>query len=418
MKKTVIIGALLFVVATTVYWKSIPHSFNTIYENKRFFDSDGEFIVRQYRQGKTFTHNDHLLYHIAAKAVQQHSASFPSLKGDVVRSHKLLSVVAGALGLVLLYLMGLHMTSRHLPAALGALFVGGTSGWWFFSATIDTYLPCLCISTATLWAAMALLRKPSLRGSAALGALAGLAFLLRTDSVLLGILGLALPGRDRGVGARIGVAAAAALLVGIGGYFILAHGCYGIAWRDVLAWAQGGIHRPEAAVERAWGVAANLSGRNILKVLTNHACYAALIPIVAKTQDPNLLQTYSVSGMIALALYVTIMLSAVAYIVVSIRGAISTRSPLTLILPAIAVLWLTTRVLFYAWWDPRDPFLFAVMSLPALWLLLMLGAQQAYHVHEASRAMVWAIPATLLILTSLVWVHNLRLLIIPLRSFA
>jgi len=418
MKKTVIISTLLFIVTATVYWKSIPHSFNTIYENRRFFDSDGEFIVRQYREGKTFTHNDHLLYHILGKAVQQHSGAIPSLNGDIVRSHKALSVLAGGLGVALFYLMGLSMTSRHLPAVLGALFAGGCAGWWFFASTIDTYIPCVLASSAALGAAILVIKKPSLHASAALGALVGLSFLFRTDSVLLAVLGLSLLSRREGIFARIGVAAAAAILVGVVGYFVLAHACYGVAWGDVPQWAQGALQRPEASKKQLWGLAENLSRHNITKVLVNHVCYTAVFPKLATTHGTNIVKAYSPSGLAMLACYAAVMLTAGGYALSRIRSGIRDHNWAVLILAATVLLWVAMRILFYSWWDPRDPFLFANMTIPAIWLLLMLGAQQAYVVHDGSRLSEWGIPVVMLVLTGLVWAHNLRLLVIPLRAFA
>jgi hypothetical protein len=418
MKKTVIISTLLFIVTATVYWKSIPHSFNTIYENRRFFDSDGEFIVRQYREGKTFTHNDHLLYHILGKAVQKHSGSIPSLNGDTVRSHKALSVLAGGLGVVLFYLMGLTMTSRHRPAVLGALFAGGCAGWWFFSATIDTYIPCVLASSAALGAAILVIKKPSLRASTALGALVGLAFLLRTDGILLAVLGFSLLSRREGMWTRIAVAAGAAVVVGVVGYFVLAHTCYGVAWGDVPQWAQGALQRPEASKKQLWGLAENLSRHNITKVLVNHACYTAVFPTLATTHGTHIIKAYSPAGMATLGVYAAIMMTAGGYALSRIRAGIRARNWAVLILSLTVVLWVAIRIFFYSWWDPRDPFLFANMTLPAIWLLLMLGVQQAYLVHAESPAARRVIPVSLLLLTCLVWVHNFRLLIIPLRPFS
>ncbi|MBL7076060.1 MAG: glycosyltransferase family 39 protein [Kiritimatiellae bacterium] len=418
MKKTVIIGVLLFIATTTVYWKSIPHSFNTIYENRRFFDSDGEFIVRQYREGKIFTHNDHLLYHILGKAVQQHSGAIPSLKGDMVRSHKALSVVAGGLGVVLFYLIGLSMTSRHVPAVLGALFAGGCAGWWFFSSTIDTYLPCVLASSAALGAAILVIKKPSLQASAALGALVGLAFLLRSDSVLLAVLGLSLLSRRENILPRIGVAAAAAIVVGVVGYFVLAHTCYGVAWGDVPQWALGALQRPEASQKQLWGLAKNLSRHNVVKVLVNHICYTAVFPQLPTTHWTNIAKAYSPPGIAVLSFYAVVMFAAGGYALSRIRSGIRDRNWAVLILSVTVFLWVAIRILFYSWWEPRDPFLFATMTIPAIWLMLMLGVQQAYLVHEGSRASEWGIPVALFLLTSLVWIHNLRLLVIPLRDFA
>src|SRR4029434_2761850 len=36
---------------------------------------------------------------------------------------------------------------------------------------------------------------------------------------------------------------------------------------------------------------------------------------------------------------------------------------------ALVAAWIVPRVAFYCWWDPYDPFLFAVMSLPGVWLI-------------------------------------------------
>ncbi len=385
MKKTVIVSTLLFIVTATVYWKSIPHSFNTIYENRRFFDSDGEFIVRQYRQGKTFTHNDHLLYHILGKTVQNSSGPIPSLKGDIVRSHKFLSVMAGSLGVVLFYLMGLTMTSRHTSAVLGSLFVGGCAGWWFFSSTIDTYLPCVLASSAALGAAILVIKKPSLQASAALGALVGLAFLLRSDSILLAVLGLSLLSRREGVVARIAVATAAAVLVGIVGYFVLAHVFYDVAWGDVPQWAQGALQRPEASKKQLWGLAENLTRHNITKVLANHVCYTAVFPQLPTTHWTNIIKAYSPAGRAILACYAVVMFTAAGYALSRIGSGIRARNWAVLILSVTVLLWLAIRILFYSWWCPDDPFLFANMTIPAIWLLLMLGAQQAYVVHKGAK---------------------------------
>ncbi|MDP6631210.1 MAG: glycosyltransferase family 39 protein [Kiritimatiellia bacterium] len=418
MKKTVIIGILLFVATATVYWKSIPHSFNTHFGNKRFFDSDGEFIVRQYREGKTFTHNDHVLYHVLGKVVQQNSGSVPSLKGDIVRSHKFLSVAAGALGIVLLYLMGLHMTSRQLPAVLGALLVGGSAGWWFFSSSIDTYLPCALATTAALGAALLVVKTPSLHASAALGALIGLAFLLRTDSVLLAMLGLSLLSRREGVFTRVGVAVAAGLIVGVIGYFVLAHVCYDVAWADVPQWARGALARPETQQKQVWGVTGNLTRHNVLKVLVNHLCYTVVFPELPTTHWTNVVRAYTPAGLAILTGYIIVMTTAAVYTLARMRAGVRAGNWAILILSLTVFLWLAVRILFYSWWDPDDPFLFSAMTIPALWLLLMLGAQQAYLKHDGARIAEWSIPAALLLLTGLVWVHNFRLLIVPLQPFA
>ena len=67
----VALSLVMFTVLVGVYWISVPHEFNTVRENRRFFDSDGEFITRQFREGETFTHETHLLYHVIGSELYQ-----------------------------------------------------------------------------------------------------------------------------------------------------------------------------------------------------------------------------------------------------------------------------------------------------------------------------------------------------------
>ena len=116
-----IVGAVVLTAAAgSVYWVSVPTEFNVVRGNRSFFDSDGEFITRQFRQGRTFTHNDHLLYHLAARAFHDGAAERLPARRDAVRVHKLLSVGAGALGLGLLFVIG-YQWLGHWLALLPAL---------------------------------------------------------------------------------------------------------------------------------------------------------------------------------------------------------------------------------------------------------------------------------------------------------
>jgi hypothetical protein len=180
----------LFIAFVAIYSVSVPGKFNTIYESRKYFDSDGEFITRQFGQGKIFTHNDHLLYHLLGKSIYK---AIPALEDseDYVTPHKAMSVFFGALGVVFFYIFGLLITKRFIISLLSALLFAGTAGWWFFSATIDTYIPCLSVSIPVLGlATLALHGRNTRLISLVIGALAGLAFLFRTDSILLVFMGV------------------------------------------------------------------------------------------------------------------------------------------------------------------------------------------------------------------------------------
>ena len=221
-------SAAQFIAALTVFWVAVPDDFNTVYENRKFFDSDGEFITRQFRLGLTFTHNDHLLYHVVARAI--HGG------GDVddvqagVRAHKILSAGFGALGVALLYVFGIVLTGRRALALVGALFVAGSASFFFFAATIDTYQPALACSILALGLAIVALDSGRAVHFAAAGAAAGVAILFRSDAVLLACLGLLAFG-DRTHRVRNLLCAGTAAALVAASYAPIAHAAYGVPCR-------------------------------------------------------------------------------------------------------------------------------------------------------------------------------------------
>ena len=84
---------------------------------------------------------------------------------------------------------------------------------------------------------------------------------------------------------------------------------------------------------------------------------------------------------------------------------------------AFAMAWFLSRIVFYAWWDPFDPFLFAVMSLPCLWLVLLWGTDTVVTTGTGRRARLFAL-CGLGFLTLVVWAHNARHMVFPLRAIS
>jgi hypothetical protein len=409
------IAFVLFMAFFAVYWYSIPDEFNTIYSNRKYFDSDGEFIVRQFSQGKTFTHNDHLLYHILGKAIYSHATMFPHIHRNPVEAHKLLSVLFGALGIGFLYLLGLRLSGSSLFALAAALLIGGSAGWYFFSATIDTYIPCLTVSIGALALGFRALREQKTACFAALGVAIGLAFLLRTDSFLLGVLGIFLWRSGRNFRRHATALILSGLAVGLGGYFLLAHFAYGIEWGHVPGWCLGALNRPEAQTASLWGTLHNLSFANFKIVLINHISYSLLLPSLVQTRNPQGWQDYfhNATGTIGIVLLTALLVSALLASWRLFRRSWRDRDYTCQILIPVVTLWFFPRIVFYTWWDPYDPFLFAVMNLPALWLLLIcLGSwavKAPARLRLGSTVFVWLAAAV-------VWLHNVEKMIIILRK--
>ncbi len=409
-----LLAGLLFLSLYGVYWSSVPGEFNTVVENRVFFDSDGEFIVRQFRAGKTFTHNDHLLYHVLAKAIYR-LGNVPGIGRDPVRIHKFLSVSFGALGISALYLFGYFLTRRHGLALLCALFIGGSAGWWFFSATIDTYIPCLFASIVALGLAMMALEKQHWIYFALSGLFAGIAFLFRTDSALLFVLGIILITSGRDFPKRAAVMAVAVVFSGVLAYSWLAHAIYHVPWQDVPAWAAGSLQRPEARSENMWGSIHNLQWEHAKLTLVNHLFYTIFLPGLEATRVSRLHEAYTAPAGILLASYAGLLGWCVYSMVRKTFSSFRQRHYQPLFLLALALLWFIPRIVLYTWWNPYDPFLFAVMNTPAIWLVLLSGTAV---INEQSRRPSTRVlcNAGLAVITLTVWIHNAGMMTGPLRE--
>lgn len=407
---------LLFLGFAAIYANSVPGRFNTVPQNRKYFDSDGEFITRQFRQGKIYTHNDHLLYHILAKTLYKAIPSFEE-SNNLVSPHKTMSVLFGALGVVFFYLFGFMITKRFVISLLCAICFGGTAGWWFFSATIDTYIPCLSVSIPVLGLAVLALNGHETRiKSLGIGIMAGLAFLFRTDSCLLVLMSVCLL-KNQKTFIRDGlIAAIAGVIVGIVGYAALSHIIYDIPMNatSMWNWITGAMLRQESA-EKIWGVVKNLTLPHFSLMLVNQFFYTMLIPGLLDTRDAAFYSTYSISGWVSLLLWMATFFTALYHIGVKIYERSNCSRRFSIYAAALAFIWFFSRLLFYTWWDPFDPFLFAGMAMPALWIIVLLGF--CYAQERGMNEWKWRAHLILLGVLSLsVWTHNYLYMIKPLRD--
>ncbi len=406
------IALALFIGLFFVYWISIPNHFNEIYNNRLFFDSDGEFITRQFNLGLTFTHNNHLLYHIAARLLNQ--AGF-----GVVSAHKFLSVFFGALGVSILYLGGRYWTGRSTPALVAALFVGGSAGYWFFSSSIDTYVPHIASGAAAIVAALACLRTQRMAAYFAFGALLGLAFLFRTDGFLVAVTAIVLLDRPRSLWPRLAALLAGGVLVGLIGYALLAWLFYGIPPTGAIAFAFP--DRPEMATGM-WGRWANVDAGTLWLTVVNHVLYAVVMPGVDTTRSADLVAAYGQSwvGAIMPVLWTVFLVALIVRAAVSVLPGAGTRANRhdRGWLALLALVWFLPRVVFYTWWDPNDPFLFACTSLPAFWLLWLLALdpqRRETAAEQRSNDLPWFTLSAAAFVAAL-WLHNVLHLILPMRA--
>jgi hypothetical protein len=267
--------------------------------------------------------------------------------------------------------------------------------------------------------ALRCLRTQRLADYVWLGAALGLAFLLRTDAFLLAPLLLVLCGARARFGARLAAVLAAGLLVGLGGYVLLAQRFYQVPLSAVPAWSVGVTHRPEAG--QHWGKLANITGPHVAGALANQTVYTVILPGLTATRSAAIWTAMSrlPLGRPAFMLYAGLLTAALGWLLLFAARSALNRDGRALIPPLIAAFWFAARTAFYTWWDPRDPFLFAVLSLPAIWLVALHALQPRGLADAPASSQAAARPLTLLLLgiaVLAIWTHNYLYLIRPLRA--
>jgi Dolichyl-phosphate-mannose-protein mannosyltransferase len=407
-KSDSLIAVVLFSSFWFVYSISIPSSFNTRYENRRFFDSDGEFITRQFFLGETHTHNDHLLYHVIARGLYDMTADPPAQAYDSVPQHRWLSITAGALGVSILFLFGKQICGSTGGALAASLLIGGCAGWWFFTATIDTYLPHLTAAIASLGYALLALQHQKLRHYTLLGVFIGLAFLFRTDGFLLALLGVvAFAGNWKVAGQRLALCAATAAIVGLIGYAVLAHAYYGVPLAEVPDWALSHANRP-GIKKHQWGNTVNINQENLVLALANQSVYTVILPGLEMTRESQVINLFQRNGhsMAVFFLYLAVIIAAAIRLVWRRRWWWL----------GLILLWFLPRTLLFTWWDPSEPFLFACLSLPSLWILLLDFVSEEPNTSHSTAVMRNLRTVLVIFLAAGIWWHNYHTMIRPLRA--
>jgi hypothetical protein len=206
------------------------------------------------------------------------------------------------------------------------------------------------------------------------------------------------------------------MIVGVFGYALLSHMFYDIpaSATAMSEWISGAMYRPESS-EKIWGVAKNITIPNMALMIVNQFFYTILIPGLFKTRAIEFYSQYSPAGWISLVLWTATFTTATYHIGSAICRESKNRKCFSLYAFVLAGIWFFTRLIFYTWWDPFDPFLFAVMATPALWLILILGFSYAQE-SDLGKWKWRAHLALLIMLTISVWIHNYYYMIRPLRE--
>ena len=183
---------------------------------------------------------------------------------------------------------------------------------------------------------------------------------------------------------------------------------YDIPIKDIPAWSLAISERGEA--REIWGVLGNINLENIKLAGINHLYYTILIPGLMSTRDSHIFEAMNQLplGEWIIIFYTFFLLlivgNSIFVFIKNIKHGLMTESIVIL----LGYIWLISRIIFYTWWDPYDPFLFAVMSIPVLWLFLLIFLNKG---KLSTLRLVLA-----LVMVILVWSHNYLHIINPLNA--
>ena len=103
--------------------------------------------------------------------------------------------------------------------------------------------------------------------------------------------------------------------------------------------------------------------------MLNHLSYAVVIPGLENTRSIRALDHYAALGSGLVSWAASVLMGLLIAMGLAATAARKNAGHVRWVLALVAA-WIVPRVVFYCWWDPVDPFLFAVMSLPGVWLIV------------------------------------------------
>ena len=310
---------------------------------------DGVWYMRMVEAGNLvwLLHPHHLLYHLQPFALYKLLLQWWPSPLATLWAHRLVDAAYGAAGILLFWRAALRIAGDRWAAGLAAAGLAASASYWFHAGLPENAIAGAFGLILVLWALARALERPASGGAwLAVGLAHAFAVLMRKDGVLAAPLVLcALLAAARGRGR---LRAAAAYLAPLGAAVAAA---YAVAYLVVVRPALG----PEAnflrwlgknAVAGDWGRLDMITPANLWYVLL-----AFLHAVSPAAGTPALLVPVAVAvGLLARE--------------VAPGGMRRWRGWI-----AGCLAWLALRVVFYAWFDPQNAFMWGIGTLPAIWLL-------------------------------------------------
>jgi hypothetical protein len=359
--------AFIFTAGFLLYYFSIALSF----EATRFlelFGNDHQWIIQRYHASSPKHHEHHILYHIIGRSVRHGVWNHLQIRDPVI-AFKLVSALFGATGLVLFYFCILKLVLIRGVAQYFTVMFGISASYFFFSSTIDTYIPAAVTSILVMIFLINCLTNEKQSNYAYLGLAMGLAVLFRLDNVLLIPLAFIPIFQSR----KMMLNSAYCLLgltMGALAYILFAKYTYNVNYVDFFDW----IFAPR--VDTATRHLADLENFNLqdfLVVVKNHFLHSIIFE--SGFHNPGDQAIFAIGATvknILTACFVAITLSFIALFAFKIfRNSIKITDVYRNVI-LILICWIVVRILFYLWFNPLQPFLFTVSTIAPVWILMTL----------------------------------------------
>jgi hypothetical protein len=128
-------------------------------------------------------HPHHLAYGPMGALVKR-VAAWLGYAGRAALPMQLANAFAGALGVVMCYLIGLHITRRPVPSAATAVLLGASYAYWYYAVEVEVYTVAVCLLLVSTWLLLQHLASPDPKLMALIGVAQGLAILFHQTNVL------------------------------------------------------------------------------------------------------------------------------------------------------------------------------------------------------------------------------------------
>lgn len=297
-------------------------------------------------------HPHHLLYGPLGASIRALAAML-GWQGSVKIWLQVVNALAGATGVVLIFLLCRALTGVLVPSLAAALSVGLSYAYWYYAVEVEVYTLAAIALIASLWLLAMIARAPTWQTAVWLGLVQALAVLGHQTNVLLTLPGLltiwlAVPDRRHSFALTLAYLLPLTMVVG-GAYLWVAFGVSRMqSWGEVWVWLTG------YARTGFWGGAINET---------------KLVGLGKGWSETLALTGGSMVGMAGLFL-----------LLIGWRGIACLPRPLLVGLLS----WLMGYGLFFLWWEP-DNIEFWIASLPPLAVLLS-AALAARHPFDRWRA--------------------------------